>query len=98
MGKWLNINGESIYGTTASQFENLKWGRSTTKPQKLYFHVFDWPSDGKLLVPGLLTEVESAYLIVEPNTSLDTTLNPGFPGETLDPSNPRIFECQGGAN
>jgi alpha-L-fucosidase len=76
MGTWLNINGESIYGTTASQFESLEWGRSTTKTQKLYFHVFDWPSDGKLLVPGLLTEVESAYLMIEPKKSLKTTLNP----------------------
>jgi len=76
MGKWLNLNGESIYGTTASQFESLKWGRSTTKSQKLYFHVFYWPLDGNLLVPGLLTEVESAYLMGEPNTSLKTKLNP----------------------
>jgi alpha-L-fucosidase len=75
MGNWLNLNGESIYGTTASQFENLTWGRSTTKPKKLFFHVFDWPSAGKLMVPGLLTEVESAYLMVDPETSLETTLN-----------------------
>lgn len=75
MGKWLKINGESIYGTTASQFENLKWGRSTTKPRKLYLHIFDWPSDGKLLVPGLLTEVDAAYLMAEPRTNLRTTLN-----------------------
>ena len=76
MGKWLRLNRDSIYGTTASQFESLTWGRSTTKPQKLYFHIFDWPSDGKLLVPGLISEVESAYLMVNRNTSLKTTLNP----------------------
>lgn len=76
MGKWLSTNGDSIYGTTASQFESLEWGRSTTKSLKLYFHIFDWPSDGNLLVPGLLTEVESAYLMVEPQTNLETKLNP----------------------
>jgi alpha-L-fucosidase len=76
MGKWLSINGEGIYGTTASRFESLEWGRSTTKSKKLYFFVFDWPSDGNLLVPGLLTEVDSAYLMVEPNARLKTTLNP----------------------
>jgi alpha-L-fucosidase len=90
IGKWMNINGESVYGTTASQFESLEWGRSTTKPQKLYFHVFDWPSEGKLLVPGLLTEVESAYLMVDPQTSLKTKLYPdstviSLPEQAPDP-------------
>jgi alpha-L-fucosidase len=76
MGKWLNVNGESIYGTKASLFESLKWGRSTTKPNKLYFHVFDWPGDGKLIVPGLITSVKSAYLLDGPNTELEATLYP----------------------
>jgi len=90
MGNWLNLNGESIYGTTASQFESLEWGRSTTKPKKLYFHVFDWPLDGNLLVPGLLSEVESAYLMVDSSTRLKTKLNPdstviSLPEQVPDP-------------
>lgn len=57
IGKWMRVNGDSIYGTTASAFEGLPWGRSTTKTRgdktTLYLQVFDWPKDGKLVVPGI---------------------------------------------
>lgn len=63
MGRWMNLNNESIYGTTASVFKRLGWGRCTVKPGKLYLHVFDWPQDGKLVVPGLTNEVKSACIL-----------------------------------
>jgi alpha-L-fucosidase len=63
MGKWLEQNGQSIYGTTASPFPRLAWGRCTQKPGRLYLHVFDWPGDGQLMVPGLENPVQKAYLL-----------------------------------
>jgi alpha-L-fucosidase len=63
MGRWMNLNSESIYGTTASVFKRLGWGRCTVKPGKLYLHVFDWPQDGKLVVPGLKNEAKTAYIL-----------------------------------
>jgi len=65
MGDWMKVNRTSIYGTKASVFRYLPWGRSTTKGKKLYLHVFDWPEDGKLSVPGLLSEVSQAYLLAD---------------------------------
>jgi len=65
MGTWLAANGESVYGTGPSAFQRLPWGRCTTKPGKLYLHVFNWPADGKLIVPGLRSEVKKAYLLAD---------------------------------
>ena len=67
IGQWMKINSESIYGTTASPFARLEWGRCTKKEFArgtiLYLHVFDWPEDGRLFVPGLKSKVEQAYLM-----------------------------------
>jgi len=55
-GAWMKKNGDAIYATAASPFPKLEWGRCTQKTlpagrTRLYLHVFDWPKDGKLLVP-----------------------------------------------
>jgi alpha-L-fucosidase len=67
IGKWMAVNSESIYGTTHSPFAKLIWGRCTVKKHEgsttLFLHVFDWPKDGKLLVPGLESKVKSASLL-----------------------------------
>ena len=67
IGEWMKINGESIYGTTASPFAPVSWGRVTRKENKrntiLYLHVFDWPKDGKLVTPALSNQLVSVSLL-----------------------------------
>jgi len=70
VGAWLARNGEAIYGTQAGPFRRLGWGRCTAKPGLLYFHVFDWPADGQLVVPGLDNAVSRAWLLADPQAEV----------------------------
>ena len=64
VGEWMKVNGDSIYATTASPFQaELAFGRATSKPGKVYLHVFNWPADGSLRVPSLGKEIKKAYLL-----------------------------------
>jgi len=63
MGQWLKKYGESIYGTRGGPLKPGKWGASTHKGNRIYVHVFDWPKDGKLVVPGLKDKVRRACLL-----------------------------------
>ncbi|HPA20626.1 MAG TPA: alpha-L-fucosidase [Verrucomicrobiae bacterium] len=72
VGAWMKVNGEAIYGTTASPFHKLLWGRCTKKVRAdgttLYLHVFDWPKDGKLVIPGLKSAPKAASLLSDGTT------------------------------
>ncbi|CAN5624701.1 alpha-L-fucosidase [soil metagenome] len=69
IGDWLKINGEAIYGTAASPFQYLSWGRATRKGQKLYLNVYEYPASGTLSIP-MSNNITRAYLLSQPGTSL----------------------------
>ncbi len=77
IGRWMKKNGEAVYGTTASPFPWLPWGRATLKRNKLYLHVYDWPQDGLLKLP-LGNKVEKAYLLVDPENMLKVENKKGY--------------------
>jgi len=73
VGKWLRENGESIYGAGMSpiDFPPDAPYRITSKPGKLYVHVFGWPWNGELRIFGAGdVGVEKAYLLGEPSHRL----------------------------
>jgi alpha-L-fucosidase len=67
IGAWMKVNGEAIYATKGSPLAPLPWGRITKKETAantiLYITVFDWPKDGKLVIPGLKNKAISAKLL-----------------------------------
>ena len=62
-GKWLKINGESIYGTTYGLIPTQPWGVSTSKPRKQYLHVTVRPKNGELLIPNFNAAVKKVYAL-----------------------------------
>jgi alpha-L-fucosidase len=106
MGRWLRLNGESIYGSTGSPFpRRFSWGRATTKPGRIFLHVFDWPQDGRLRVPGLNNPVAKAYLLSDPShpplstSHDDAALTVTVPAATPDPADSVVvLEIDGAPN
>ena len=66
VGKWMKVNSEAIYETKAGPII-LPWGECTCKEKEgnttLYLGVFDWPKNGKLVVPDLNNKLISASLL-----------------------------------
>lgn len=87
IGRWMKVNGESIYGTTASPFtQQLPWGRATVKGARVYLHVFNWPADGVLQLPGFTQTLTRAYLLADPNRAVSIKGDPA--GTTLTIAGP----------
>jgi alpha-L-fucosidase len=109
VGKWMKVNGDSIYGTGPTPFGGeagaysstqkdkkgqpvfipaWQW-RATTKPGKVYIQIFQWPADGKFVVP-MTNAAKSAYMLANPGTKLDATqsdtgLTVTLPAKAPDP-------------
>lgn len=92
IGAWMKVNHEAIYATKASPVAPFDWGRCTSVKSKnnttLYFSVFNWPADGKLVVPGLKNKIVSAKLLAGGNVKAQL-INGGIqlnvPAKAIDP-------------
>lgn len=73
VGKWMRLNSESIYGTSANPFGSLDWGYCTVKGNRLYLFVRDWPQNGRLSLPNLRNEVKTACMLADQSLKLEVT-------------------------
>ena len=107
IGAWWQVNGSSIRGTTRTPLPVQTWGESTRKGETLYLHVFDWPTNGELVVGGLKSDVKSAEFLTpiqQPPPLKVTRLNPldvkisgwTFPAALVrDPDCVMVLNCAG---
>lgn len=67
IGEWLEVNGQSIYGSGPSPLDTVPaWGFVTSKPGHLYLHVLDWSQSGELVLPEILLPLKGAQLLSDP--------------------------------
>ncbi len=110
MGKWLAVNGDSIYGTQPTMFgteagafsstekdesgspkfiPSWKW-RSTTKHDKVFIQLFEWPGT-KFHLEHMPRSVVGAYLLAEESkaplkiTNSREGIDISLPEKPLDP-------------
>jgi alpha-L-fucosidase len=95
IGRWMEVNNQAIHATEASPFpRRLPWGRVTQKAGEkggttLYLHVWDWPTNGKILLTTLKEIPASGWMLEGGATVTAERTADGIviqlPGKTTDP-------------
>lgn len=63
-GEWIGRHPRVVYAAGASPWGHaLPWGDVTTQGDTLSLVVFDWPADGRLLLPGLRTDITEVGIV-----------------------------------
>lgn len=69
IGKWMEVNGTAIYGSSGSPFPyDFEWGCMTQKGNKLYLLIMKWQAS--LTVNGLRNKIRKAKLLADPGRKL----------------------------
>ncbi len=64
MGEWLNVYGETIYGTRGGPLSARDWGVMTQKGNKVYMHILNW-QDESIILPSWGKKIKSAKMYTD---------------------------------
>jgi alpha-L-fucosidase len=85
IGEWMDVNGESIYGSQAFDLpkDQHDWGKITYKPlpggeYRIYLHVLNWPYNHQLPVTGIKSKPVKAWVLSDKSMSVLEIAHHGF--------------------
>jgi alpha-L-fucosidase len=67
-GHWLDVNGESIYGTKKSPLEHVFYDYAACtvgENNKLYIHLFRWPETDELVIGEIKANITNIYFLAD---------------------------------
>jgi alpha-L-fucosidase len=64
VGKWMSLNGESIYGCGPAPFSKPEWGRFTMKNDVLYAHILG-SNIGQYYMKDMKGKITNARLVAD---------------------------------
>jgi alpha-L-fucosidase len=63
VGKWIEQNGETVYGTRGNVIPPKDWGILTVKNKSVYMHILNKPENpAYIFISGLNEKIAKAYL------------------------------------
>ncbi len=66
IGKWMQQNGETIYGTRGNIITPQQWGTLTAKNKTVYVHILNKPQQpGYIFIPGLKEKIAKGFLFAD---------------------------------
>jgi alpha-L-fucosidase len=68
VGKWMEKNGESIYGTRGNTAAPQQWGVVTSKGNTLYAHILSAPAQDYIFIPSLKQKIVKATTLANGNS------------------------------
>lgn len=88
IGRWLQANGESIYGTRGGPWLPGRYGVSTHRGRTVYVHLMQSPAGSTLTLPVLPIRIASAALLNGAQLSLQQSgeeVKISLPADSIDP-------------